>query len=148
MTKTTKLTFRDLPRDYESLCKNILLPKPIRSRAEYEETVAVADAMAPYIHKFSAGQDEYFEMLSSLIEDFDRKKVTWPTASGVEALRHLLDENQMSPADLSRLIGGSRNLGAMILRGDRNLTIDHIRTLSSRFGVPADLFIDKTPTSL
>ena len=36
---------------------------------------------------------------------------------------------------------GSRNLGAMILRGDRNLTIDHIRTLSRRFSVAADLFI-------
>lgn len=54
----------------------------------------------------------------------------------------------MSPADLSGLIGGSRNLGAMILRGDRNLTIDHIRTLSNRFGVPADLFIDKTQHSV
>lgn len=38
--------------------------------------------MAPYIHKFSAGQDEYFEMLSSLIEDFDRKKVSWLNVSG------------------------------------------------------------------
>jgi hypothetical protein len=32
----------------------------------------------PFIQKFSTGQDEYFEMLSSLIEDYDRKNVTWP----------------------------------------------------------------------
>jgi HTH-type transcriptional regulator / antitoxin HigA len=137
----TKLTFKDFPRDYESLCKNILLPKPIRTQAQYEEVSAVADTMAPFIQKFSTGQDEYFEMLSSLIEDYDRKKVTWPKVSGINALQHLLAENNMTPADLSRLIGGSRNLGAMILRGDRNLTIDHIRTLSRRFAVAADLFI-------
>jgi hypothetical protein len=68
---TPRLKFKDLPRDYESLCR-ILLPRPVRSR----------------------------------------------------------------------LIGGSRNLGSMILRGDRNLTLDHIRTLSERFNVGAALFIN------
>jgi HTH-type transcriptional regulator/antitoxin HigA len=140
-TTRRKLIFKDLPRDYEALCSKILLPRPIRSQGEYEEVSAIADMMAPFIGKFSAGQDEYFEMLASLLEDFDRKKVSWSKVSGVEALKHLLDENQMSPADLSRLIGGSRNLGAMILRGDRNLTVDHVRTLADRFGVGADFFI-------
>ena len=46
----------------------------------------------------------------------------------------------MSAADLSRLLGGSRNLGAMILRGERKLTLNHVRTLSRRFHVSADLF--------
>jgi HTH-type transcriptional regulator/antitoxin HigA len=146
--KATKLIFKDLPRDYQSLCANILLPRPIRSPEEYAQVSAIAGAMAPFIHKFSTGQDEYFEMLSSLLEDFDGKKVTWPKVSGIQALEHLMNENQMSPADLSRLIGGSRNLGAMILRGERNLTIDHIRTLSHRFAVAADLFIKPTkPTA-
>jgi antitoxin component HigA of HigAB toxin-antitoxin module len=45
-------------------------------------------------------------------------------------LRHLLDESGMSAADLSRLLGGSQNLGAMILRGDRNLIVAHIRKLA------------------
>ena len=97
--------------------------------------------MAPHIDNFSTGQDKYFAMLAAALEDHDRACVTSPRVSGVAALQHLLDENKMTAADLSRLIGGSRNLGAMILRGDRNLTIDHIRTLSDRFGVSADLFI-------
>lgn len=138
---THRLQFKDLPRDYESLCQKILLPRPIRTRSEYQEIAAIADTMAPHIQRFSEGQDEYFEMLSSLLEDYDRQNVTWLKTSGIQALQHLLDENNMTPADLSRLIGGSRNLGSMILRGDRNLTIDHIRTLSNRFAVAADLFI-------
>ena len=126
--KAPQLKFKGLPRDYESLCTKILLPRPIRNAEEYETITAIADIMAPASEKFSRGQDEYFEMLSSLLEDYDRANVTWPKVSGIRALQHLLDENNMSPADLSRLIGGSRNLGAMIPRGDRNLTIDHIRT--------------------
>jgi HTH-type transcriptional regulator / antitoxin HigA len=137
----TNLKFKELPRVYKSLCEKIYLPRPIRTPAEYESIATIADTMAPHIHNFSAGHDEYFEMLSSLLEDYDRARVTSPRVSGIEALKHLLDENNMSPIDLSRLIGGSRNLGAMILRGDRNLTIDHIRTLADRFAVSADLFI-------
>jgi antitoxin component HigA of HigAB toxin-antitoxin module len=35
----------------------------------------------------------------------------------------------------------SRNLGAMILRGDRNLTLAHVRKLAAHFNVSAELFI-------
>jgi antitoxin component HigA of HigAB toxin-antitoxin module len=38
-------------------------------------------------------------------------------------------------------LGGSRNLGAMILRGERKLTLNHVRTLSRHFGVSADVFL-------
>jgi antitoxin component HigA of HigAB toxin-antitoxin module len=47
----------------------------------------------------------------------------------------------MNAADLSRILATSRNLGAMILRGERQLTLAHVRTLSKRFNVSADLFL-------
>ena len=47
----------------------------------------------------------------------------------------------MSPADLSRVLGESRNLGAMILRGDRNLTLAHVSKLAKHFNVSAQVFI-------
>ncbi len=56
-------------------------------------------------------------------------------------LEHLLGEKGLTAADLSRLLGGSRNLGAMILRGERKLTLNHVRTLSRHFGVSADVFL-------
>ena len=65
----------------------------------------------------------------------------WPRVTGVDALKHLLEAQGLAAADLSRLLGGSRNLGAMILRGERKLTLKHVRTLSRRFGVSADLFL-------
>jgi len=65
----------------------------------------------------------------------------WPKASRVDVLKHLLGEQGLAAADLSRLLGGSRNLGAMILRGERKLTLNHVRTLSRRFRVSADLFL-------
>ncbi len=47
----------------------------------------------------------------------------------------LLAEYGLAGADLSRILGGSRNLGAMILRGERNLTLPQVRKLAAHFEV-------------
>jgi antitoxin component HigA of HigAB toxin-antitoxin module len=41
----------------------------------------------------------------------------------------------MSAADLSRILGCDRSQGPKLLRGERRLTVDHIRTLARRFNV-------------
>lgn len=47
----------------------------------------------------------------------------------------------MKAADLSRLLGADRTLGAKILRGERNLTVPHLRILAERFKVSPALFV-------
>ncbi len=69
------------------------------------------------------------------MEEYDAANVKWPKVRGVEVLKHLLGEQDLSAADLSRILGGSRNVGAMLLRGDRNLTLPHIRRLATYFKV-------------
>ena len=63
------------------------------------------------------------------------------SSKGREILQHLLDEHDLRAADLSRILGASRNLGAMILRGDRNLTLAHVRKLGDHFKVSPGLFL-------
>ena len=48
-----------------------------------------------------------------------------------------VEERGMTGKDFSQVLGASRNLGAMILRDERRLTADHIRTLAAHFDVPA-----------
>jgi antitoxin component HigA of HigAB toxin-antitoxin module len=48
---------------------------------------------------------------------------------------------QDAGADLSRNLGGSPNLGAMILRGDANLTVAHIRKMAAYFKVEPEVFL-------
>ena len=75
------------------------------------------------------------------VEEYDAAQVKWPKVKGRDALQHLLDEHNLAAADLSRILGGSRNLGAMILRGDRNLTVAHIRKLAAHFKLGAEVFL-------
>jgi HTH-type transcriptional regulator / antitoxin HigA len=59
----------------------------------------------------------------------------------LDALKYLLKEHGKSAADLSRILDTSRNLGVMILRDERKLTLNHVRTLARHFGVSADVFL-------
>lgn len=136
----TKLRFGDLPKDYAALCR-LLLPRPLRDSVDYDNAAEMVEAMVLWQEQFTLDQRDYFDLLCSLIEDYDADHVRWPKVTGLDALQHLMAEHGMSAADLSRVLGASRNLGAMILRGGRNLTLAHVRKLAKHFNVSAELFI-------
>jgi HTH-type transcriptional regulator / antitoxin HigA len=139
-TTQTKIEFVRLPKDYASLCR-LLTPRPIHDKVEHANVTEITDAMAG--HKLSADQEDYFDLLCRLIEDYEREhaQLDKPEVTGLEALEHLLEAHEMSAADLARLLGVHRTLGAMILRGERQLTLAHVRTLAKHFSVSADLFL-------
>ena len=140
-TKTkTKLHFPDLPKDYEALCR-VFLPRPIRDKTDYASTVEIADAMALWNEEFTSDQEDYFDLLCTLIEAWDKEHVKWPKVGPLRLLKHLLENNRMSGADLSRLLGASRTLGPMILRGEREITAEHARILAKRFVMNPGAFI-------
>ena len=45
------------------------------------------------------------------------------------------DPGAMSAADRSRVLARERSLGPELLRGERPLTVDHVRVLARRFNV-------------
>jgi HTH-type transcriptional regulator / antitoxin HigA len=130
--------FADLPKTYEGLLRTHML-RPIHDRAELRNALEVLDAMAG--HRLNREQEEYFEALSTLVEAYERTLVPAATVSGLELLRHLLESNNLSAAQLSRLLGRDRSLGVRILNGERGLTVEHIKKLANHFGIPAQAFL-------
>lgn len=127
--------FATAPTDYAALC-GLYLPRPIHSKSEARTATQVVESLAG--HDLSEGQEDYLEIISHFLDEYDRKREPQlPEASPLEVLRMLVEERGMTGKDLSRVLGASRNLGAMILRGERRLTADHIRTLAAHFNVPA-----------
>ena len=140
MKTATRLDFAALPKDYADLCR-ILTPRPIHDKVDFENVTEITDAMAG--HKLTADQEDYFDLLCRLIEDYEKEhaELDTPKVTALDALQHLLDAHDMSAADLARLLDVHRTLGAMILRGERQLTLAHVRTLAKHFSVSADLFL-------
>ncbi len=127
-----------MPRDYAGLCR-ILTPRPIHDKVEFQNVTEITDAIAG--HTLTPDQEDYFDLLCRLIEDYENEHVDAPKVTVLEALQHLLDAQGMTAADLARLLNVHRTLGAMILRGERKLTLNHVRTLARHFGVSADVFL-------
>ncbi len=133
-------SYADVPKTYRELCQ-LYLPRPIRDDGEDEAATEMMNALAVF-PQLNAEQRDYFEVLTEFVDAYDKSKpVRWPKIKGLEVLKHLMSEHDMNGADLSRILGGSRNLGAMILRGERNLTLAHVRKLAAHFKVSPELFI-------
>jgi HTH-type transcriptional regulator / antitoxin HigA len=133
-----KVDFARLPKDYAGLCR-WLAPRPIHDQADYQNVTEITEAMAG--HALTPDQEDYFDLLCRLIEDYEKEHVESPKVTALDALEHLLEVHGMSASDLARLLRVHRTLGAMIMRGERKLTLNHVRTLSRHFGVSADVFL-------
>jgi HTH-type transcriptional regulator/antitoxin HigA len=136
----TKLTFKDLPKDYQGLLSLHML-RPIHDKIDYANAIEVLDALAG--RDLNHDQDDYFEALCLFVEAYESAHFPgFPAKKGLSLLKHLLEENSMSAADLARLLGTDRSLGVRILNGERQLTVEHLKKLASRFRVPTDLFLN------
>jgi antitoxin component HigA of HigAB toxin-antitoxin module len=140
MNKLTTVAFGKLPKTYEGLC-HFHLPRPIHDRVELDNATELIDAMAG--HDLNAEQEDYLDLLSSLVADYEEStsSVRMKKLSPVDALKYLLQENGFNASQLAVLLGVDRSLGAKIVRGKRKLTAEHISKLVKRFAVRAELFL-------
>ena len=131
--------YADVPETYAALC-GLHLPRPIHNATEQRAASAVVESLAGF--PLNREQEDYLEAVAHFVDEYDRAQAKLlPVPSGCAVLKHLLAERGLNATDLSRLLGGSRNLGAMILRGERNLTLVHVRKLAAHFKVNAEVFI-------
>lgn len=128
--------------DYLDLVRRFPLV-PIKSEAHLRNAFKVIDALSIIDEeRLTNGQADYLLVLTDLVERYEARHYSMGRAfeDGIEALKYLLDEHQMTASDLGRLLG-SRQLGAAILRRDRQLSKGHIVKLCDHFKVSADLLL-------
>jgi HTH-type transcriptional regulator / antitoxin HigA len=140
-TKTAphNLLTKKLPTRYAELVA-LHMPRPIHDQVAYDNTVEMIDTLAG--HKLNADQDDYLELLSQLVETYETSHLTpYPKVKGIDALKFLLSENQLTGEDLAKLLSIDRSTAYKILKGTRNLTTEHIRILCARFSISPELLI-------
>ena len=129
-----------LPKNYLGLCQRYV-PRPLHDAADYAAARQAIEPLVGFEDRLNTDQVDYLEAVSSFIEAYDQERVKWPKGKALDTLKFLLEQHDLSAADLSRILGSDRSLGAKLLRGERRLTVGHIRTLARRFNVePGVLF--------
>jgi HTH-type transcriptional regulator/antitoxin HigA len=132
---------RKLPRSFDALVAK-MPPQAIMDDVHYENSVEMIDRLMA-AGKLTKGQELYLETLVQLVQAYEAKNHAIDTTDleGIDALRQLLGDNDMSASDLARLLGVHPSMGSMILKGERSLTVEHLRKLADRFQVRPELFM-------
>jgi len=90
----------------------------------------------------SRSEVEAMELLTLLIEHYERQHYPIPPADPASVVRFLIEQQNLTQRDLIPQFG-SESAVSMFLGGHRNLTVEQVRKLSARFKLPADVFIPK-----
>lgn len=82
---------------------------------------------------------ELVDIVGDLIADYEAETHPLPEATGLQALKFLIEQHGLKQSDLSEI--GSQGVVSEILAGKRELNLRQIRALSERFGVSPATFV-------
>jgi len=91
----------------------------------------------------STPEVEAIDLLTLLVERYEREHYPIPAADPVSVVRFLIEQQSLTQRDLIPQFG-SESAVSMFLSGERKLTVEQIRSLSTRFNLLADVFIRKS----
>jgi HTH-type transcriptional regulator / antitoxin HigA len=117
-------------------------PHVIQSDAELE---MYTDALfrLTALENPSSFEVEAIELLTLLVERYELERYSIPAADPVSVVRFLMEQQNLTQRDLIPQFG-SESAVSMFITGKRNLTLEQVRKLSTRFKLPTDVFIPKT----
>ncbi len=116
-------------------------PHPIKDDREYDRLVAeVGRLIGRGEGNLSQEETSLLEMLSILIEDYDRKHYPHPPSESHKMLVFLLEQRGLEPHDLWPVLG-SKSRVSEILSGKRAISKVHAKKLANFFHVPLDVLI-------
>ncbi|HYY72001.1 MAG TPA: transcriptional regulator [Candidatus Bathyarchaeia archaeon] len=112
--------------------------KPIKSEGDYEKALLREESLwnAP---EGSAESDE-LDVLATLIEAYERDHYPVDLPDPVEAIKFRLEQQGKDSRALIGVIG-QRTRVYEVLRGKRSLSLNMIRELHDKFGIPANVLI-------
>jgi HTH-type transcriptional regulator/antitoxin HigA len=117
-----------------------LTVKPIKTRAEYKRQKAALEHLM--LVRPSKQIIDEIEVLSLLIEDYEKRTFILPETDPIDAIKFRMDQLHLTAKDLEPYIG-SRSRVSEIMSGKRPLSLDMVRALNAHLGIPADVLIKK-----
>jgi antitoxin component HigA of HigAB toxin-antitoxin module len=78
----------------------------------------------------SPAEVDYLDVPGDLMEKYEDERVEMPQVSDAQMVRSLMEEKEVSQADVVRGMGISKTDQFLVLNGKRDLTREHFRALS------------------
>ena len=141
MSTTTKRNHNAAPTTFDALIGE-LMPTAIHDKAAYGNAMEMVRRLA-VVPALNDDQARYLDTLCVLVAAYEKQHRTIGKAKlkPLDVLREFVAEHRMKVRELGALLGVSESAASMILKGDRSLTLDHVRKLAERFHVSTALFV-------
>jgi len=136
----TASKFDEVPKTFDALNRLHAL-RPIQDEVDLDNAMELLDKLA-VMKRRTKDQEDYLETLTTLVEKYEAEHdpIHTEDLSVIDILKSLMEGRGMSASDLGRVLG-SRELGSVILRGERQLSKAHILKLAQYFSVSPALFL-------
>lgn len=115
-------------------------PRIIKSDHEYQDAIRSATLLIKDDPATGTYEAEQLELLSLLIEDYERKHFTFDIPDPVSAIEFRMEEQGLRQRDLIPILG-SRSRVSEVLARKRPLSLQMIRALAESLGIPTDILI-------
>ena len=126
-------------RKYAALLANAL-PAVIKTEAENERMLALAEQLIDKGESRTPEEDQLFELVTRLIEDFEDERYPIPDAPPHRILRFLMEQNDLRQSDLLSIFG-SRGYVSDVVNGKRAISKTHAKALGEMFHISPEVFI-------
>lgn len=129
--------FAETIQPYWAVVEPVLM---VRTATDYDAAVARLNQLLDVVGD-DATHPLYglLDTLGTIVRAYEEEHVTMPAVSGVDALRYLMEEHELTQADLPEV--GSQGVVSEILRGKRKLNMRQVQALAARFNVSPAVFI-------
>jgi HTH-type transcriptional regulator/antitoxin HigA len=115
--------------------------RPIRTKADYEWALLQVEQLWGARSGTPAG--DRLDILATLIDAYEEEHYPMPPPDPIEAIKFRMEQQGLTRKDLEGILG-TRTRVAEVLNGRRGLSINMIRRLHEKLGIPAEVLIRPT----
>jgi HTH-type transcriptional regulator/antitoxin HigA len=112
--------------------------KPIRSEADYQNALSEIERL--WGARFGTPEGDRLDVLATLVDAYENEHCPIDPPDPIEAIKFRMEQQSLSRKDLEGILGTRTGI-AEVLNRRRGLSINMIRRLHDKLGIPAEVLI-------
>ena len=115
-------------------------PRIIKSDDQYKQFLREVEQLAAHDPDPETKEGARLELLAKLVEDYEKERFAFRQPDPIDAILFRMEQQGMRQKDLAEILGG-KNRASEVLARKRPLSLQMIRALHSKMGIPSELLI-------
>ena len=116
--------------------------RPVKTATDHAWAMEQIDALM-LKDDLSENDARHLEVLAILVEKYENEHFPVELPTPVEAIEFRIDQLGINRSELANLIGFPKSRVSEVLNGKRNPSLDMMRALHEKLGIPADVLLGK-----